>query len=69
MTALRIAEKLDFQTEALDKLENNILRKTNGCAETGEPDKNDWIITCEEQGELYPLVIETIEHVMGLMNQ
>ncbi|MBA7667137.1 hypothetical protein ES703_75222 [subsurface metagenome] len=55
--------------EALNKLQNDILQKTDGCAETGEPDKNDWIITCEEQGELYLLVIETIEHVKGLMNQ
>ncbi|HUS71632.1 MAG TPA: phytase [Sedimentisphaerales bacterium] len=54
-------------TGALSKLENDILAKTNGCGETGEPDKNDWIITCEEQSEVYRLVIETIEHVMGLM--
>ena len=68
MTALRIAEKLDFQTEALDKLENDILRKTNGCAETGEPDKNDWIKTCEAQEKIYPLIIETMENVKGLIN-
>ncbi|GAH35307.1 unnamed protein product, partial [marine sediment metagenome] len=55
--------------EALNKLQNDILQKTNGCAETGEPDKNNWIITCEGQSVLYPLVIETIEHVRGLMNQ
>jgi len=54
---------------ALNKLQNDILQKTDGCAETGQPDKNDWIITCEEQSEIYPLVVETIEHVMGLMNQ
>ena len=24
-------------------------------------------ITCEEQSEVYPLIIETIEHVKGLM--
>jgi hypothetical protein len=41
----------------------------NGCAETGEPDKNDWIITCEGQSQLYPLIIEAIENVKGLMNQ
>jgi hypothetical protein len=55
--------------EALDKLENDILTKMNGCAETGEPDKNDWIITCEGQSQLYPLIIEAIENVKGLMNQ
>ncbi|MBA7701572.1 hypothetical protein ES703_110312 [subsurface metagenome] len=54
--------------EALNKLENDILAKMNGCAETGEPDRNDCIITCQEQGELYPLIIETIENVRGLMD-
>jgi hypothetical protein len=53
--------------EALNKLENDILAKMNGCGETGEPDKNDWIITCEGQSVLYPLIIETIENVKGLM--
>jgi len=52
---------------ALNKLENDILSKTDGCAETGEPDKNDWLITCEAQDAVYPLIIETIDYVMGLM--
>ncbi len=29
-------------SEALNKLQNDILKKTNGCAETGEPDRNNW---------------------------
>jgi len=57
-----------FYADALDKLQNDILAKMNGCAETGQPDKNDWIITCEGQSVLYPLVIETIENVKGLMD-
>jgi hypothetical protein len=40
-----------------------------GCGEKVEPDKNDWIITCEEQSEQYQLVIETIEYVKGLMEE
>jgi len=52
---------------ALNKLENDILAKTDGCAETGEPDKNDWIITCEGQNQVYPLIMETIEYVRSLM--
>jgi len=47
----------------------NTQYKTDGCAETGQPDKNDWIITCEEQNEIYPLVIETIEYVRWLMGE
>jgi hypothetical protein len=47
--------------EALDKLQNDILKKTDGCAETGAPDKNDWIIVCEGgQNAIYPLVVEAI---------
>ncbi|MHC4643503.1 MAG: hypothetical protein ACYS32_17820, partial [Planctomycetota bacterium] len=57
----------DMYSNALNKLQNDILPKMNGCAETGEPDKNDWIITCEEQSEIYPLIIETIEDVRSLM--
>jgi len=52
---------------ALNKLQNDILQKTDGCAETGRPDKNDWIITCEQQCQIYPLFIETIEYVKSLM--
>jgi hypothetical protein len=53
--------------DVLNKLQNDILQKTNGCAETGEPEKNDWILTCEEQSKIYPLVLETIEHVKSLI--
>ncbi len=53
--------------DALNKLEHDILAKTNGCAETGEPDKNDWIISCEEQSQVYGLVMETIEYVRSLL--
>ena len=52
---------------ALAKLENDILQKTDGCANIGEPDKNDWIITCEQQQEIYPLIIETIDYVLSLI--
>lgn len=41
--------------DALNKFEHDILAKMNGCGEMGEPDKNDWIITCEAQEKIYPL--------------
>lgn len=53
--------------DALDKLENGILRKTDGCEETGAPDKNDWIVTCQEQEQVYDLVLRTIELLMRLI--
>jgi hypothetical protein len=53
--------------DALSKLEQDILEKTNGCGDAGKPDKNDWIITCEHQNVVYPLVVETVEYVKNLM--
>ncbi len=55
--------------EALDKLRNDILQKTDGCAKIGQPDRNDWIKTCEAQSRIYPLIIEAIENVSGLVEQ
>ena len=55
-------------SDALDKLQNDILGKTNGCAETGEPDNNDWIKDCQAQNEVYPLVIEAIELLSNLID-
>ncbi|MHC4642419.1 MAG: GLUG motif-containing protein [Planctomycetota bacterium] len=66
-----VLEKIDegLYKDALNELQNDILQKTDGCTEMGEPDKNDWIITCEAQDLIYPLVIETIEYVKGFMEQ
>ena len=47
--------------EALNKLEHDILAKTNGCAEIGEPDRNDWITDCVSQSQVYALIMEAIE--------
>ena len=52
---------------ALDQLKNDLLGKTDGCARTGAPDKNDWITTCQEQNQVYPLILETIWIVEGLL--
>jgi YVTN family beta-propeller protein len=49
--------------EALDKLQNDILGKTDGCADltnSDNPDKNDWIRSCVAQDQVYPLIIVTI---------
>lgn len=47
--------------EALDKLQNDILAKTDGCALAGAPDSNDWLVTCQAQGQIYPMIVQTIE--------
>jgi len=55
--------------DALNKLRNDILAKMDGCADTGEPDQNDWIKTCEAQSRIRPFILETIEYVRDLMEQ
>lgn len=53
--------------DALEKLQNDILRKTNGCATSGIPDKNDWIIDCAAQGIVHPCLLEAIAKVGALL--
>ncbi len=53
--------------DALDQLKNDILGKTDGCAKSGKPDKNDWIVTCKAQGELYPAVLIAIAAIESLL--
>ncbi len=50
----------ELYVEALGKLQNSILGKTDGCVESGGPDKNDWIEECTSQEEVYDLVQEAI---------
>jgi len=52
--------------EALVVLESDILEKTDGCANIGEPDRDDWITSFEAQALVYPLVVETIE-LLGIL--
>ncbi len=65
---LKMIDKGQYEG-ALGKLENDILTKMDGCADANEPDKNDWIRTCEEQEKIYPLVTESIEYVRSLMEE
>lgn len=53
--------------DALGQLQNDILGKTDGCANSGKPDKNDWIIICEAQGMVYPNILIAIDAVEALM--
>lgn len=58
--ALAMIDEGRYQ-DALDKLENDILKKTDGCATGGGPDRNDWIRDCAAQGEVYPIIMNAIE--------
>ncbi len=51
-------------TDALSHLRNDILQKTDGCTEQGAPDRNDWIMDCEAQAEIYPIILDAI----GILN-
>ena len=53
-------------TGALGQLENDILGKTDGCANAGAPDNNDWIKDCGAQGLVYPQVLNAIAAVRAL---
>lgn len=53
--------------DALGQLQNDILGKTDGCANSGSPDKNDWIINCGAQGIVYPSILDVIAKVGALL--
>ena len=52
---------------ALGQLQNDILKKTYGCANAVAPDKNDWVTTCTAQGSVYPYILIAIDAVEALM--
>jgi len=47
---------------ALDKLQNDILKKTDGCHNIGHPDNNDWLTNpdCISQSQLYDAIVYLI---------
>jgi hypothetical protein len=45
---------------ALATLEHNILRRTDGCALAGSPDKTDWIKDCAVQEKVSAELLEII---------
>lgn len=57
---LKMEDKKRYQ-KALIQLENVFLTKMDGCAETGFPDKNDWIVDCDAQNQVYPLILDAID--------
>jgi hypothetical protein len=48
-------------TDALSKLQHDILMKTDGCATGATPDKNDWITACSKQSDVYRLLQQAID--------
>jgi hypothetical protein len=51
-------------SEALEKLQGDILQKTDGCVVNGVMDKNDWVTNCDIQKQFY----WAIHEIMVLLN-
>jgi hypothetical protein len=52
---------------AMGKLQNDVIERTDGCTNAGEPDSNDWITTCEGQSEVYLLTTEAMGYLQNLI--
>ena len=65
-SVLKSIDKEDYE-DALNKLENDILKKTDGCALDGSPDKDDWIVDCVAQAEVYTLILDAIDQIQTLI--
>jgi hypothetical protein len=61
----KIAQK-DYDT-ALSKLQNDVIVHTDGCANSNEVDSNDWIMACDGQSQVYPLIIDAIGYLQNLI--
>jgi hypothetical protein len=51
--------------EALGQLQHDLLAKTDGCATSGAPDKNDWIKFCENQAAVY----QELQQIITMLQQ
>jgi hypothetical protein len=51
---------------AIDQLQY-VMTETDGCANSGAPDKNDRIIKCMYQNMVYPLIWDAIDNLTPLL--
>lgn len=51
---------------ALEQLKHDIIEKTDGCAISDCPDKNDWITDCQSQSQVYPKLAAALDLLKGL---
>jgi hypothetical protein len=63
---LKKVDKGNYQG-AYSQLLEDISSKTDGCASLGSPDNNDWIITCPNQAQVYPLILEALNLLSELI--
>jgi hypothetical protein len=53
--------------DAMNKLQHDVLAKTDGCSTIGTPDKNDWVGDCASQSQVVPLIKRAIDLLHSLM--
>lgn len=53
--------------EALEQLQNDILKKTDGCVLNGSPEKKDWIKDCNYQEETHQIIMDAITRLQSMM--
>lgn len=63
---LKMVDNGEYE-EAVEKLQFDILPKIDGCTLRGEPDKQDWIIDCDDQKEVYVLIEKAIASIEALI--
>ncbi len=66
ISAAEINVRVGSYGGATAELKNALLPRTDGCAKTGKPDSDDWVLTCAAQGQLYPQVQNLIQELQAL---
>lgn len=67
LNAVLLMIEQDSHAEALDKLRNSLIGKTDGCAAAGTPDKNDWIMDCASQKQVHSLLERAARYLEELI--
>jgi N-acetylneuraminic acid mutarotase len=51
---------------AYNQLVNDVLKKVDGCANSGQPDKDDWLNSCESQTQVYQIIVQAINNLADM---
>jgi hypothetical protein len=54
--------------EALDKTQHDLVAKTDGCAEAGASDRNDWVIDCPSQRVVHSSLLTVLRFLGNLVD-
>lgn len=64
-SVIALVESGDY-VQAISKLENDVLKKTDGCVSQNQPDKNDWIIRCDAQETVFNAIVVMLRELRSL---